>query len=404
MDSPLSTLIGVALLLVAVSDVYQTILHARARSGVLSETINRMVWRAVRSIAFRLPRQRRHRLLNKIGPLLLPAFVILLIVILITGFALIYLSNMPASFNVDSEAESSPVVEAFYFSGITLMTVGYGDITPDTLSMRSVALLESASGFVLISLGVTYLITVYSALERKRAVALSFYHRADEGADAAGFIAHHFVDDRFYGLEDTLRAATRDIQDLLEAHIEHPIIHYFHPIEVHKGMPRILFLILETCVVIKSCLDQEKNGALTRHPEVNALDRSARYVLGTMTTSLDLNDNDSAMTNHVERAIDDDETPGEERRRWRARWRQTMERLEAEGIPVRSDRRQSWDDYQRQRREWESALYRFAVYLGYDWDEVTGDRDLEYASNEEMEDPATRTGLALTEQARAGEK
>lgn len=403
MDTPLPTLLGVALLLIAVGDVYATILHARARAGLLSETINRLVWRAVRSIAFRLPRQRRHRLLNNVGPLLLPAFIIVLIVLLVTGFALVYLPYMPASFNVTSEAESPRWIEALYFSGITLMTVGYGDITPDTLSMRLVALLEAASGFVLISLGVTYLITVYGALERKRAVALSFYHRADEGADAAGFIAHHFVDNRFYGLDETLRTATRDIQDLLEAHIEHPIIHYFHPTEVHKGMPRILFLILETCAVMKSCLDVQAQGAISRHPDLNALDASARYVLGTLTTSLDLRDN-GATTHQVERAIDDDETPKEVRRRWRARWQQTMERLDAEGIPVRSDRRQSWADYQRLRREWESPLYRFAVYLGYDWDEVTGDSNLEYASNEEMEDPVTHTGIAMTEQARAEER
>ncbi len=48
--------------------------------------------------------------------------------------------------------------------------------------------------------------------------------------------------------------------------------------------------------------------------------------------------------------------------------------------------RASWTDYQEQRREWEAPLYRFALYLGYDWDEVTGDRNLEYAANEEMEE------------------
>jgi hypothetical protein len=32
-------------------------------------------------------------------------------------------------------------------------------------------------------------------------------------------------------------------------------------------------------------------------------------------------------------------------------------------------------------------LQRLSIYLGYDWDEVTGDRDLDYAADEEKEEP-----------------
>jgi hypothetical protein len=49
---------------------------------------------------------------------------------------------------------------------------------------------------------------------------------------------------------------------------------------------------------------------------------------------------------------------------------------------------QGWEEYRTQREEWESKLRRLALHLGYDWDEVTGDRDLEYAADEEKEEPA----------------
>jgi hypothetical protein len=387
MNTSLSTLVGLALLLIVVNDVYATILHARARGGLISETINRTLWSATRAIAFRLSRQQRHRLLNSIGPLLLPLLIGVLIVFLVIGFALIYFPHMPASFYVAPEAESPRWIESLYLSGITLTTVGYGDIAPHSVTMRLIALVQAASGFVLISLGVTYLVTVYSALERKRTVALTFYHRADQGADAAGFIAHHFVEDKFYGLDVTMRAATRDIQTLLEAHVEHPIIHYFHPTEVHKSMPRILFLILEVCAVIKSCLDREEYAQIWRHPEMHALDANARYTLATLTDALKLNIHSKKNGNL---AGDETETPEEERRRWHRRWLQTMNRLQEEGIKVNPDKRASWADYSRQRRDWEAQLYRFATYLGYDWDEITGDSGLEYAANEDMEEPEKR--------------
>ncbi len=377
MRTALFTALGAVLVLLVAYDVYATILHARARSGPISEVLNRVVWRAGRALAFRFSRARRHRILNTIGPLLMPSLIVLFITFLITGFALIYYPRMPAAFAVGPEAAGSPLTESLYFSGVTLTTVGYGDIAPRTQQMRLLALVESASGFALISLAVTYLITVYNALERKRAIALSFYHQAEEGANVAGFIAHHFVAGRFYGLEAALRTAARDLQGLLEAHVEHPVIHYFHPVEIYKSLPRVLFLTLETCAVIHSSLDREEYVEICNHPEVRTLDASARHVLGDLVTSLGLE----------RRTKRRDESPFEEARRWKHRFEQTLRWLKAAGIKTRADVEAGWEDYRARREEWESQLHLLASYLGYEWDEVTGDRDLQYAADEEMERP-----------------
>src|ERR1700739_4846877 len=58
---------------------------------------------------------------------------------------------------------------------------------------RLLALSEALTGFGFISLAVSYLVSLTAALERNRAVALSFYHQAREGADVAGLLIHHFV-------------------------------------------------------------------------------------------------------------------------------------------------------------------------------------------------------------------
>ena len=194
MNTILLTMLGTGLVLLVAYDVYATILHARARSGPIGETLNRIVWRSMRARRFPPPAPASSSSAQRCRPTAAAAaLIIIYLLLLVSGFALIYYPRMPEQFAVAPEAMSTPAVAALYFSGITLTTVGYGDIAPHTTLMRFVALVESASGFALISLAVTYLITVYSALERKRAVALSFYHQAEEGADVAGFIAHHFV-------------------------------------------------------------------------------------------------------------------------------------------------------------------------------------------------------------------
>ncbi len=377
MQTAFFTVLGLSVLALVVYDVYATILHARGRSGPIGETLNRSVWRVVRAIAFKLSRTRRHRLLNVVGPLLQPLLIILFIVLLALGFALVYYPRMPASFTVHAEAASSPFMAALYFSGTTLTTVGYGDIAPHTAGMRVTALFESASGFALISLAITYLITVYSALERKRAVAISFYHQAEEGANVAAYIAHHFVAGRFYSLETTLRIATRDLQELLESHVEHPVIHYFHPIEVYKSLPRVLFLALETCAVIRSCLDNEEYAETCNHPDVRTLEASSRHVLRELLASLELE----------RRVARRKETLFEESRRWKHRFEQTLRLLKEANIKTRPDAAAAWEFYRARREEWEAQLHRFSNHLGYDWDEITGDSDLRYAADEEMKEP-----------------
>jgi hypothetical protein len=373
----LITSLGAALLLLIAYDIYATVLHASSRFGPIGENLNRIVWRVMRDLAFKLSRSRRHRLLNTVGPLLLPSLITIYIVLLVLSFALIYYPRMPEQFTVGPEARSAAWNESLYFSGITLTTVGYGDISPRTLPMRVVSMFESASGFVIISLAITYLLTVYSALERKRTIAISLYHQAEEGADVAGLLSFHFVDGRFYGLQDTLRSARRDLQSLLESHIEHPVIHYFHPVEVYKSLPRVLFLLLETCTVIRACLDRDEYSEIRNRPEVRTLEASAGHVLGELVATLDLE----------RRAEQRNQITAEEARRWRLRYRQTMRRLSEAGIKTRRDTAAGLKEYQAQREEWEAKLHRLSTYLGYDWDEVTGDRDLRYAADEEMEEP-----------------
>ncbi|HEU4593732.1 MAG TPA: potassium channel family protein [Pyrinomonadaceae bacterium] len=376
----ISTAAGVGLLLVIIYDVYATVLHSSARYGPIGERLDRGVWGAAREVAFKLSRKGRHKFLNFVGPFMLPLLLLIYILLLIVAFALIYYPHLADDFTATGEAVGRGFDESLYFSGMTLTTLGYGDITPRTGAMRFVAVFESAVGLISITLAITYLLTIYGALERKRTSALALYHQAGEGADAAGLIAHHYVEGQFYGLRDALSAATRDLQSLLESHVEHPVIHYFHPPEVYKSLPRMLFLLLESCSLIRTSLDSEENSDLRNYPEVRTLEASARHVLGELLLSLDIERRQRPRRETPAEAEEDDE-------RWLRRYRQSVERLNRAGIATRRDLNAGWEEYRAQRQEWESKLQRLSLHLGYDWEEITGDRDLDYAADEEKEEP-----------------
>jgi hypothetical protein len=138
----------------------------------------------------------------------------------------------------------------------------------------------------------------------------------------------------------------------------------------------VLFLSLEIFAVVRSCLDKEEYGELYDHPDVKTLGTSALHTLNDFTALLHLD----APPRYAAA------TP-EESSRWRARFEQTLASLRERGIKVEEGEESGWETYRHQRGEWESSLRRFALHLGYDWDEVTGDRDLRMASDE-INEPA----------------
>src|SRR5947209_6934007 len=135
---------------------------------------------------------------------------------------------------------------------------------------------------------------------------------------------------------------------------------------------------------MRACLDTQHYSALLGYPEVRTLEANAKYVLDELVNSLELERRAHTRTALTAEAEEDE-------RRWRRRYVQTLERLAAEGIRVQPEREAGWLEYRAQREEWESKLRRLALYLGYDWEEVTGDRDLEYASDEKKEEPRATT-------------
>jgi hypothetical protein len=370
----LLTTLGIVLLALVFYDIYATILRATKHPGPFSELINRGLWWLASHSTRNLDRRFRHRILSAVGPLLMPILIGFFILLLLTGFALIYLPRMETGFKFTEETQPNFIIQAFYFSGITLLTIGYGDILPVSGFTRIVAVIEGASGIAIISLSITYLLTVYRALERKRAVALKFYHQARQGADISGFLSNHFSRGRFYSLPEFLREATHDLQELLESHIEHPVIHYFHPVEIYKGLPRALFFVLETVAILNAHIDEKEYVEAGDHPDVLIAGDNARHVLFELVTSLKLE-------GHATEPFESEE---ETLLRQRKCFNRAMKHLRNSKIKTRTDTEQAFLEYAEDRAAWERQLYHFADFLGYDWDEVTGDRSLDDATDVEV--------------------
>ena len=85
-------------------------------------------------------------------------------------WALIYLflaRLSPGSFVLNEPGQVMDGFNAFYFSFVTLSTIGYGDITPVSRVARMLAVMEAITGMFYLTVLVARLVSIHSAAPKK---------------------------------------------------------------------------------------------------------------------------------------------------------------------------------------------------------------------------------------------
>ncbi len=161
------TAAGTILILYVLRDIFHTLWHPSG-FGALSRRIFMITWRLAKL------RKRQSGSTELAGPLALLATLGTWASLSIGGFVLIYLPRMPDDFFFGSSLEpqaSSHILASLYLSLVAVGTLGLGDIVPATPLMRIAVPMEALVGFVLLTAGISWVLQLYPALVRRRALA-----------------------------------------------------------------------------------------------------------------------------------------------------------------------------------------------------------------------------------------
>jgi hypothetical protein len=94
--------------------------------------------------------------------------------LLLVGWALVYAPRMPEAFlyasGLDEERQGG-LLDGLYLSFVAQTTLGYGDIAPREDWLRRLAPMQALLGFALLTAGVSWVLSIYPALARRRALA-----------------------------------------------------------------------------------------------------------------------------------------------------------------------------------------------------------------------------------------
>jgi len=281
--------VGALMIIVVQCDILVTVLYPSVE-GPLSTRFHRGAWRLLRLLARAVPGDaRRHAFLKGGLPLLIAGLIGLWLAGLLVGFALVdypWLGD-PAHFAAPAGTAPSPAT-ALYFSGVTLFTLGYGDIQPVAGPFRALAVLEAASGVLTVAFSVAYLLGVYPALARQRAVAIALDAEVAGQAGGLPLIRRYLRADGGWDgqLEVRLRELGLELLALTESHEAHPVLYYAHPRRAQHSFLRLLLTVRGLVGLLRYGLAPERHADIVRNPQLLLLEQALGYSLHRLADSL----------------------------------------------------------------------------------------------------------------------
>lgn len=340
--------LGLLLVLAVAEDVFFTVLFPGSGHGMLRRPLSALVWRGFRIVGSRLRADRRRRLLSASGPVEVAATLLMWLALLAVGWAAVYrpalgegiaLNGAPADWGT-----------ALYVSGMSLTTLGTGDVTPASTAYRLFNTVEAATGFAAISMAVTYFLSIYGALVKRRTQADALHHRSRDTGDAAMLLAG--VSQEPSSAAADVRSFAQYVQSTYETHRSYPVLRYFHVDRVEQAIPRVLLLALDLVALLRSAVEPAAYAALLRSPVLDELNGAASQLLEELLPDCA----DQALTDAEEMSC-------------RRRFRRAVALLAQQDIAVRENHAAE-DRYVELRREWDHRLRALSGAMLYDWHEV----------------------------------
>ena len=253
-----------------------------------------------------------------------------------------------------------PDVTALLAGGSSTSIVGAGDFTPQTNSFRMFYLFTSLVGTSIISLTLTYLLQVYTALQRRNALGLKLHLFAAETGDDAELLAGLGPQGKFDGGYNNLSEMAAEMSNVKESHHFYTVLSFFRFRNSYYSVSQSTLLALDTVTLIKSALDDIKYAWLKESAAVTQLWRASMLLLTTLSDTF-----------FPRGAPDSQDTPDEEmRKRWCKRYFAGLRRLKQAGIETIADEKAGAETYVSLRAEWDHRITMLAPTLAYCMEEI----------------------------------
>jgi hypothetical protein len=350
--------VGALLIVMILLDVFLTVLYARVGTGIMSTRVARGTWFTVRALAKTMP-SRRGKVLSFAGPIILLMLLLVWGIGLTLGSAFILHPHMGTNIQASSGPTSTDFLSSLFAGGSSISIVGAGNFEPKSGGFKLFYLFNSLVGMSVISLTLTYLMQIYSALRTRNSKALSLDVGTSRTGDAAEFLAGVGPQGHFEAGYTTLTDLAESITSIKEAHHFYPVLFYFRFEEPYYSVSRFANTALDAMTIIKTVLDDKQYRWLIESGAVEDIWNASLMLLTTLEEAFVPGD-------LPERASPDAQT----RSLWRNRFFNAAARLQSAGITLTADLDSAANRYVSLRSEWNSHIRNLAPSMLYSSEEI----------------------------------
>lgn len=220
--------LGVLILFLVLTDLVLTT-FAPGGSGMITDRLRRWIWIFFLWLA---GNKGEAKVLNYAGPVTVVAWLLGWLIMIWAGNALIFLSDQDSVIAANS-MRSTTWQEKIYFTGYTLSTLGSGEFIPYSTTWQIYSAFISFSGFIFITIALTYLYSVVTNDINRRKVSLKIYHT---GSSPQEILLRFWNGRDFSRLTNDLSTLSEQILQVAQNHMAYPVLHNFHSTQREESL------------------------------------------------------------------------------------------------------------------------------------------------------------------------
>lgn len=217
MATRIEVLLGVAVLLAALSDIITTAVAPSMHGGWLTKRVGVALWTGARRVL-----RGSRRLLQVTGLALVIGLVMTWITSLLLGWTLVL--HGAADLRASGGGAPADWWDTLYYAGYTLSTMGNGDFVPSTHVGQVLTVVASVTGLLALTMAITYLVPVLRAAADRRVLAATIHAL---GTSPTGVAASLWPEGDTGQHDDVVFELAQSLRRMTQAHSSYPVLHFF---------------------------------------------------------------------------------------------------------------------------------------------------------------------------------
>ena len=175
--------------------------------------------------------------------------------------------------------------DGLYFSAVSFLTVGYGDLVPEHPLLRLAAMVEGAAGLLTVSLSVAYVVAIFPVITRKFVLAATLNQEMRGRPDGIELARRYLAAGRCDALMARLAQVNEELLYLGQAHAHYPLMFYVRPRLLFESFVRLLAM-LQGVATLRYVLDAGAHANIVADPRLSNLEEGLLTTLHALEESV----------------------------------------------------------------------------------------------------------------------